>query len=52
MNEIDLSAPDAKEKIRSTPILTEKKLQEISVSVPLNPEAKILEDEQPTAEEN
>ena len=46
MNEIDLSDSDAKEKIRSTPILTEKKLKEFWQVVPPNPEEKILEDEQ------
>lgn len=47
MNEIDLAASDAKEKIRSTPILTEIKLQELWKSVPKNPEEKILEEESP-----
>lgn len=48
MNEIDLSNPDAKEKIRSTPILTEKKLKELWLTVPPNPEEVILVDEQPS----
>lgn len=47
MKEIDLTALDAKEKIRSMPILTETKLLELWSTVPQNPEEKILEDEQP-----
>lgn len=51
MNEIDLTASDAKEKIRSAPILTEKKLEELWLTVPRNPEEKILADEQPLVSE-
>ncbi|MBP7060369.1 MAG: hypothetical protein KBA91_00125 [Candidatus Moranbacteria bacterium] len=50
MNEIDLSTSDAKEKIRSAPILTEEKLGELWQTVPKDPEEKILADEQPIAE--
>ncbi len=52
MNEIDLASSDAKEKIRSAPILTEKKLNEFWSVVPQNPEEKILADEQPINEEH
>lgn len=47
MNEIDLAALDAKEKIRSAPVLTEERLKDLWRIAPSNPEEKILEDEQP-----
>lgn len=46
MNEIDLTSNDAKEKIRSAPILDEKRLEELWLAVPVNPEEKIRQEEQ------
>ena len=45
MKEIDLSEMDAKEQIRSAPILTEKILKDIWMQSPDNPEATILAEE-------
>jgi hypothetical protein len=42
-NEIDVSAPDAKERMRSAPVLDHDKLDTLLGSVPANPEAVLLD---------
>lgn len=44
-NEIDISSASAKEKMRSTPILDETKLNSILGSIPVNAEQTLLEEE-------
>lgn len=43
-NEIDVSASDAKERMRSAPVLNHDKLNELLESVPHNTEAALLEE--------
>lgn len=43
-NEIDVSSADAKEKMRSAPVLDEARLQELWNAAPANVEAALLED--------